>query len=169
MLGHSGYLPVCRRAFLYALRNNKVEFTDAQVDEFMEVWQQLSPFDDAVQGLKRLGEKYTLIAMSNGEPWFLEHLVKNRIKVDFDRIISVEEAGFFKPHPAVYRTACRILETEPGEIMMVAAHGFDIVGARACGFRGAYVDRYKVPFDEAPYKADIWVDNFVELADKIVG
>lgn len=169
MLGHSGYLPVCRRAFLYTLRNNGVEFTYREADEFMKVWQQLSPFDDAVQGLKRLGARYTLVALSNGEPWFLDHLVNNRIKVRFEKVISVEEAGFFKPHPAVYRSAARILDKEPGEIMMVAAHSFDIMGARACGFRGALVDRYKLPFEETQYQPDIWVDSFMELADRIVG
>ena len=38
MLGHSGYLEVCKRAFLYTLRNNQVEFTYEEVDDFMKVW-----------------------------------------------------------------------------------------------------------------------------------
>lgn len=169
MLGHSGYLTVCRRAFLYTLRNNKIEFTYEDVDRFMEVWQDLNPFQDAVQSLGRLGTRYTLVAFSNGEPWYLDHLVKDRIKFEFDRVISVEEAGFFKPHPAVYRTAARILEKEPGEIMMVSSNSFDVMGARACGFRGAFVDRYKLPFEETQYQPDIWVESFIELADRIVG
>ena len=86
-----------------------------------------------MEGLQRLSSTTRLVVLSNGEPRFLEHLVKNRIKMPFDGIISVEEAGVFKPHPSVYRTAARILDSEPGELMMVAAHSFDIMGARACG------------------------------------
>ncbi|MCH8108734.1 MAG: haloacid dehalogenase type II [Chloroflexi bacterium] len=168
MLGHSGYLEVCRRAFMYCLRDNSIEFTYSEVDAFMKVWQELAPFEDATKGLARLSERYRLVALSNGEPWFLGHLVKNRIRVDFNAVISVEVAGAFKPHPSVYRAAARILESEPHEIMMVAAHSFDIMGARACGYRGAFVNRYGLPFEETPYQPDIVVDDFTQLADRLL-
>ena len=165
MVGHCGYLESCRRAFLYCLRGNGIEFTYAEVEEFMRCWQELSPFEDAVRGLERLCGHYRLVALSNGEPWFLSHLAENRIGFDFDAIISVEEAGVFKPHPGVYRAAARILELEPPEIMMVAAHSFDIMGARACGYRGAFVNRYGLPFEETPYQPDMVVNDFAQLAD----
>ena len=168
MLGHSGYLETCRRALVYCLRAEGIVFTDDEIEEFMEAWQDLVPFDDAVQGLERLRGTTRLVALSNGEPWFLEHLVKNRIKVPFDEIISVEEAGAFKPHPSVYRTAARILDSEPGEIMMVAAHSFDVMGARACGYRGAFINRYNLPFDETPYQPEIVVSDFVQLAARLL-
>ena len=119
-----------------------------------------------MQGLNRLKGHYRLVALSNGEPWFLDHLVKNRIKINFDAVISVEEAGAFKPHPSVYRTGARVLGLEPKEIMMVAAHSFDIMGARASGYRGAFVNRYGLPFEETPYQPDFTVDNFIQLALK---
>ena len=167
MTGHSGYLKTCRRALSYCLRNNGVEFTDEQVASFMEAWQELDPYDDAVVGLNELRGAYRLVALSNGEPWFLEHLAKNRIRFDFDEIISVEEAGAFKPHPAVYRAAARLLKVEPHQIMMVAAHSFDIMGARASGYRGAFVNRYGLPFEETPYQPDLTVKDFVELASRL--
>ena len=169
MWGHSGYLETCRRALVYCLRGNDVEFTHDDVDDLMRSWQELIPFEDAVEALKRLGGRYRLVALSNGERWFLEHLARNRIKVSFDAIISAEEAGFFKPHPSVYRTAARILESEPHEIMMVAAHSFDVMGARACGYRGAFVNRYGLPFEETPYQPDITVDDFYQLASHLLG
>lgn len=168
MLGHSGYLETCRRAFIYCLRCYGVEFSAEEVDEFMKTYQGLRPYDDAVAGLKRLSGHYSLAALSNGEQWFLEHLVENNIKVDFDAIISVEQAGVFKPHPAVYRKAAQMLAREPGEIMMVAAHSFDILGARACGYRGAYVNRYRLPTEESPYQPDLEVNDFLELADYLL-
>ena len=92
MLGHSGYLDTCRRALLYCLRLNKVEFADEDVAETMAAWQELSPFDDAVEGLPKLASRFRLVALSNGEQPYLEHLVANRIRVDFDEVISVELA-----------------------------------------------------------------------------
>ena len=169
MLGHGGYLETCRRALAYALRANGIEFAPERIAQFMDVWQDLSPYPDAVEGLERLSREYRLVALSNGEPDFLAHLANNRIRFDFDEIISVEEAGFFKPHPAVYRTAARILDADPSEIMMVAAHSFDIMGARACGFRGAYVNRYALPYEDSErYAPDIVVGDFIELAAALI-
>jgi 2-haloacid dehalogenase len=170
MLGHSGYLETCRRALAYALRANRVEFQPKQVEDFMAVWQDLSPYPDSLAGLRRLSKTYRLVALSNGEPDYLLHLARNRIGFEFDKIISVEEAGAFKPHPAVYRAAARLMNVEPAEVMMVAAHSFDIMGARACGFRGAYVNRYKLPYEDTDkYTPDVVVEDFNRLADVLLG
>ena len=56
MLGHSGYLETCRRAFVYCLKKHKVSHTDEAVREFMETYERLRPFDDAIQGLRMLSE-----------------------------------------------------------------------------------------------------------------
>lgn len=168
MLGHSGYLETCRRAFIYCLKLHQVDFTYADVSAFMQVYQNLQPYPDNVAGLKRLAAHYSLVALSNGEQRFLEHLVADNIQVAFDEIISVEQVGVFKPHPAVYRRAARTLGKEPAEIMMVAAHSFDTLGARACGYRAAYVNRYGLPTDESPYQPDLEVKDFIELADRLL-
>jgi len=169
MLGHSGYLETCRKAFLYCLRLNGIPFTDSEVRGVMQAWQDLSPHADVAEGLRRLKSRYKLVALSNGEQAYLEHLEKERMRFGFDAIISVQRAGVFKPHPAVYRTGAMVLGLEPHQIMMVAAHAFDIMGARACGYRGAYVNRYRLPYEESPFKPDIEVRDFVELADRLEG
>ena len=170
MLGHSGYRETCRRAFIYCLRRHGVAFDEADIAQFMTVYDELRPYDDAVAGLRRLADsgRYRLVALSNGEQAYLERLARRNIGIAFDDIISVAKAGVFKPHPAVYRTAARILGKEPGEIMMVAAHSFDITGARACGFRAAYVNRYELPREESPYQADFEVADFHGLADRLL-
>ena len=168
-LGHSGYLETCRRALVYTLRMNDIEFRTEQADGLMEAWQCLSPHPDAVEGLSRLKPHFRLVALSNGEPDFLAHLARNRIRFEFDEVISVDEAGVFKPHPSVYRTAARLLGSEPSEIMMVAAHSFDIMGAVACGFSGAFVNRYGLPYeDTTKYVPSLLVDDFIELADALL-
>ena len=167
MLGHSGYQAVMKRALLYSLRTLKIEFTFEQIDELMKAYQRLTPFQDAIDGLKRLGTKYQLVILSNGEMRYLEHLVKNCIGIDFHAILSAKLVGQFKPHPSVYRFAAKNLKLEPGQIMMVASHSFDILGARHSGFRGAYVNRYGLPFDESEYRPDFTTVDFNELCVKL--
>jgi 2-haloacid dehalogenase len=166
-LGHSGYLETVRRAFVYTLRANRVEASPAEVTQFLECWRELSPFPECGAALDRLHTTYRLVALSNGDPWFLEHLVTNRIQHAFDEVISVETVGAFKPHPGVYRRAATTCGLEVGQCMMVSANSFDVVGARACGLRGAWVNRYGLPYEESPYTADVTVTDFTELADAL--
>ena len=167
-LGHGGYLETVRRAFVYVSRLNKLDLSPDEVKAFLECWQQLSPFPEVADALPKLHKQYMLVGLSNGDPWFLDHLAKNRIKYDFDHVISVEQAGgAFKPHPGVYRKAATMIGLEVGECMMVSANSFDVVGARACGMRGAWVNRYDLPYEDTPYQADVTVLNFTELAEVI--
>ena len=92
--------------------------------------------------IEKLKNKFKIVMLSNGEHSYLEKLAAENIGIEFDSIYSAETAGQFKPHPSVYRLAANSLNLEPNEIMMVAAHSFDILGARHSGYRGAYVDRY---------------------------
>ncbi len=165
--GHSGYLDSARRALRYTLRAGKLPFEDADVDWIMEGWQELKPFPDALPGLQRLRTRFKLVVLSNGEREFLAHLVSKRIQHQFDAVISVQEVGVFKPQPQVYRYAARVLKAEPGELLMVSAHSFDVIGARLSGYRGAYVNRYDLPFDETPYRFDVEAADFLTLADRL--
>ena len=170
MLGHSGYLETCRRSFVYCLRLHGVDFEPGDVERFMAVYNDLRPFDDAVQGLKRLvaSGQFGLVVLSNGEQAYLERMARINVGIPFDYVISVEKAGSFKPHPAVYRTAARILGKEPAEIMMVSSHSFDVTGARASGFRAGYVNRYNLPNEESVYLPDFEVSDFYQLADLLM-
>ncbi|RMF87361.1 MAG: haloacid dehalogenase type II [Nitrospinota bacterium] len=168
MLGHSGYLETARRALLYTLRLNNIPASAEEADEVMQAWQELSPFPEVLPALERLKTRYRLVALSNGDPHFLEYLVRHRIRWDFDAVISVQVVGAFKPHPGVYRRAAGLLGLEVGACLMVSANSFDVMGARACGFRGAFVNRYGLPYEETPYQPDVTVKDFTELAGALL-
>lgn len=168
MLGHSGYLETARRAFVYVLRLNDIEASKDEVERFMQAWQELSPFPDVLPVLPRLASRYRLVALSNGDTKLLDRLVANRIRYDFDDVISVDVAGAFKPHPSVYKSTARLLGLELNKIMMVSSHSFDVMGARICGNRGAFVNRYALPYEDTPYVPDVTVKDFAELADAIL-
>ncbi len=168
MLGHTGYRQAVRRAFIHTSRLLVSEPTEEEVAEYLKAWDGLQPFPEAIDGLKRLKEKYKLVVLSNGEPDFLQYLVDNNVKWKFDNIISVQTAGMFKPAPAVYRKAAMILGLEAGECMMISSNSFDIVGARACSFRAAFVNRTKAPLEVSSYLPDIQVDDFNGLAGALL-
>ena len=166
-LSHSGYLETSRRAFVYVSEYFKVNTSEKDVADMMSNWNQLLPFPEVIEALNRLQKKYKLVALSNGNRDYLDHLVKHQIKWDFDHVFSVDTVGVFKPHPRVYRTAAQELNLELGECGMISSNSFDVMGARTCGFRAAYVNRYDLPFEDTEFKPDMTVMNFIELADAI--
>ena len=168
MLGHSGYLKTCERALKYSLKKYEISFNETQIKTIMDGWYYLKPFEDALKCLPKLATKYNLVALSNGEQNYLEHLAANQLKFEFSDIISVQKVGLFKPSPSVYRKAAGILNKSVEEIMMVASHSFDIIGAKACGYQGAYINRYNLPVEDLNYSPDITVIDFYEFTNFMI-
>tara|TARA_B100000749_G_C18398947_1_gene453819 strand:+ start:90 stop:818 length:729 start_codon:yes stop_codon:yes gene_type:complete len=167
MAGHSGYLETARKALLYTLRYYSISFTDSEVNTLMDKWQNLQMFPDVIAELPKLHSLYKLVVLSNGDKWFLNHLVKDCIKFEFDAVISVDDVGFFKPHPTVYLHASKQIQIEPEYILMVSSNRFDITGARSAGYQAALIDRYYLPQDESAFQPNIIVENFQQLSKQL--
>tara|TARA_B100001123_G_scaffold83887_3_gene96016 strand:+ start:10220 stop:10918 length:699 start_codon:yes stop_codon:yes gene_type:complete len=167
MAGHSGYLETAKKALLYTLRYYSISFTDSEVNMIMDEWQNLKMFPDVISELPKLHSLYKLVVLSNGDKWFLDHLVKDCINFEFDAVISVDDVGFFKPHPSVYHDASKQIQIEPQYILMVSSNRFDITGARSAGYQAALVDRYHLPKDESIFQPNIIVEDFNELSKSL--
>ena len=161
---HTPYREIGRRALDYTLERAGIEHTDDEVRGLVARIESLKPFPDVVAALKRLKPHYQLTILSNGDPDMLE-AAQPHLGIEFDRVISVEAAGSFKPHVATYRTAAELLGAPPDAILFVANHAFDCVGAKAYGMRTCFVDRRKRPFGDWPYQPDLVVSDFAELAE----
>lgn len=116
------------------------EWSEDERRGFNRVWHRLDPWPDVVGGLLRLKSKYIVAALSNGNMSLLTNMAK-RAGIPWDCILSAELARHYKPDRAVYEMAAHLLDLEPPSIMMVAAHRHDLEGARAVGFRTAFIAR----------------------------
>ncbi|MCU1611649.1 MAG: haloacid dehalogenase type [Pseudonocardiales bacterium] len=135
-------------------------------------WHRLPAWNDAIAGLTRLRTRYILAALSNGGFALLTHLIKTA-GLPFDCILSAELARTYKPDPLVYRTAAGLLDLPPAQVMMVAAHTWDLHGAHEAGLRTAFLER---PLEKGPDRAadraadvtsDLAVAGFTELAEAL--
>jgi 2-haloacid dehalogenase len=163
---HLPYREIGRISLSYTLERAGIPHTQDEVKSLVAEIERLQPFPEVVAALMRLTKKYRLVILSNGDPDMLE-AIKPQLGIAFDRMISVAEAGSFKPHAATYRRAAEIMGVRPHEILFVANHAFDCVGAKASGMRAAFVDRRKRPFGDWPYQPDLVVADFTELADRL--
>ncbi len=114
--------------------------SEAEIEHLNRVWWRLTPWPDSVPGLARLRTRYIISPLSNGSFAGMVHLAKHA-GLPWDCIITAENAQCYKPRAEVYRTAIRLLGLTPGEVMMVAAHNYDLRAAQANGMRTAFIAR----------------------------
>jgi 2-haloacid dehalogenase len=63
------------------------------------------------------------------------------IRDRFEHVVGTDQVGVFKPDARVYRHGLAVLGAAPEEATMVAAHWWDLRGARAVGMRVAWLVR----------------------------
>src|SRR5260221_11065248 len=88
--------------------------------------------------------------------------------IPFDRVISVAVANAFKPHVSTYATAAEIMGTRMDQVLFVANHAFDCIGAKSAGMRTAFINRRRRPFGLTPHHPDLTVPTMQDLADALV-
>jgi len=165
--GHTPYRQIGHRAVSHVMDRCRISYTQDEVHWLVSQIETLKPFPDVVAALETLhGVGYKLAILSNGDRDMLK-AAGPHIGFPFDHVISVQEAGYFKPHWKTYAKAEEIIGEDRSSIVFVANHAFDCIGAKAYGMRTAFIDRRKRPFGETPHQPDMIVANFAKLADAL--
>lgn len=110
------------------------------IQDFFRLWRSLSPWSDVTPAMQALHQHYTLAILSNMSV-ATQSALRTHASLPFDALLSAESVMSYKPEPAVYQMAVSSLNVQPTEILMVAAHNYDLNAAKAQGFRTAFVAR----------------------------
>ena len=162
--GHTPYRQIGHRAVSFVMDRCGIDYTQEEVRWLVAQIETLKPFPDVVAALQDLrAAGYKLAILSNGDRDMLA-AAGPHIGFAFDHVISVQDAGYFKPHWQTYATAERIVAEDRSSCLFAANHAFDCIGAKSYGMRTAFIDRRKRPFGETPHQPDIIVENFAALA-----
>jgi 2-haloacid dehalogenase len=164
---HTPYREIGHRSVAHVMERAGIEHTMDEVRYLVGEIEKLKPFPEVPQALARLQTKYKLVVLSNGDPDMLE-TAKRYHKIAFDGVISVAEANSFKPHVATYTKAAELIGLPLDQILFIANHAFDCIGAKSAGMRTAFIDRRSRPFGATPHQPDIVVPSIKDLADAIV-
>jgi 2-haloacid dehalogenase len=165
--GHTPYRQIGHRAVSQVMDRCNIQYAPQEVRWLVGEIEKLKPFPDVAEALGQLrGAGYKLAILSNGDRDMLK-AAGPHLGFAFDHVISVQEAGYFKPHWKCYAKAQEILGEDRSSILFVANHPFDCVGAKAFGMRSAYINRRNRPFGETPHQPDLTVGNFAELAARL--
>jgi len=162
--GHTLYREIGHGAVAHVMDRCGIRYTEDEVRWLVSEIEKLKPFPDVLAALAKLrAGGYQLAILSNGDRDMLK-AAGPHIGFAFDKVISVEEAGYFKPHWKTYAKAAELLGQVPAGILFVANHAFDCIGAKSFGMRAAFIDRRKRPFGRTPHQPDLIVADFAELA-----
>ncbi len=146
--------------------------TPQEINDLNKAWHRLRPWPEAVAGLTRLKRKFIIAPLSNGNIALMTNMAKHG-GLPWDCILGAELARHYKPDPEVYQSAADFLDVAPADVMMVAAHLYDLQAAKAVGLKTAFVPRpteygtgtVRRP-DLAPdASVDVPARDFVHLAD----
>lgn len=81
-----------------------------------------------------------------------------------ERVITVEEAGTWKPPARVYRHAASVLGVEPARLALVAAHAWDCHGAHRAGLVTGWVSRLEKEYSPIFARPDVTGDDLTDVA-----
>src|SRR5688572_4576263 len=137
---HTPYREIGQRALAYTLTRAAIPHTMDEVRFLVAQIERLTPFPDVPEALARLKTRYKIVGLSNGDPDMLE-AAKPFHGIAFDAVISVAVANSFKPHVATYTKAAEIMGVRIEEVLFVANHAFDCIGAKSAGMHTAFIDR----------------------------
>lgn len=165
--GHTPYRQIGHRAVSFVMDRCGIVYSQAEVRWLVGLIEELKPFPDVISALGELRDAgYKLAILSNGDRDMLQ-AAGPHIGFPFDHVISVQEAGYFKPHWKTYATAAEMIDEDRSSCLFVANHAFDCIGAKAFGMRTAFIDRRKRPFGETPHQPDLIVEDFASLASSL--
>jgi len=124
----------------------------AAAERLMQLYLSLSPYPEVKGMLARLGRGGVACAiLSNGAPEMLAAAVQSAgIGQHMDAVISVEDAGIFKPAPSVYQLAVDRLGVVADEICFMSSNAWDAAGAAHFGFRVVWINRFSQARERLP-------------------
>jgi 2-haloacid dehalogenase len=142
---------------------------DEAVDHVMQGFSELAVHPDVVEGVRALSDLgIRLVTLSNGSAGVADTLLQGAgVRDRFERLLTVEDAGVWKPALQAYAYALEECGVEPMDAMLVAVHPWDIDGARRAGMATAWINRSDGRYPSYFAAPDVEVGSLTQLADAL--
>ena len=138
---YEDFWEVTRASLAFAMRAAGAEPNDSVYGALMENYLHLDPYPETREALAAL-EGRKLAILSNGSPRMLQKLVRNSgLDRWIEAVISIDSVRTYKPHRSCYALVEPVLGVSKEEVLFVSSNSFDLVGAKAFGFKVAWIHR----------------------------
>lgn len=135
-------------------------------------WHFLPPWPDSAAGIGEVKRDFIVGPLSNGNTSLLVDMAK-AAGLPWDVVIGSDISRAYKPDPDAYLSRAAVLDLEPGEVMLAAAHNGDLAAARKTGLATAFIAR---PAEHGPRQTtdlgpeddwDVAVTSISDLASEL--
>ena len=142
----------------------QAELAHRASDVFRAARNRVTPYDDVIDALAILRERFTLVSVTNGNSQ-IEHTPLDQ---SFDYSLSAAEVGAAKPHPAIFHAASRHSGVPLEAFLHVGDDPVrDVRAARDLGMPAVWVNRDRQEWPELLERADLEVATISELVDRL--
>src|SRR5918992_879821 len=130
----------------------------------------LPPHPEEEENLSRLRDAdIRLAALTNSTQQVADAQIDNSgLRDYFEQVLSADAVERLKPAPEPYRMAAESLGVEVGQVRLVAAHAWDVVGAMRAGCAAAFVARPGMVLNPLAERPDVVGSDLRKVADKIL-
>ncbi|HLX83757.1 MAG TPA: haloacid dehalogenase type II [Terriglobales bacterium] len=138
---YRNYKEVLRSVVCAFAARFQIEASPAEIDSLAESVAWWPPFPDTVTALQNLKQRYRLAIISNIDD---DLFAKTRklLGVDFDAVITAEQARSYKPSINNFKVALRQLAISPDRLLHAGQSIYhDVVPARSLGISTVWVNR----------------------------
>ncbi|TDF42509.1 haloacid dehalogenase type II [Alteromonadaceae bacterium M269] len=125
---------------------------------------------DVKSGLRRLSSKgFRIVSLTNSSNKGVAAQFKyTALTPFFEKRFSVEDVKAFKPHPRPYQWVLDEMGIKPNEALMVAAHAWDLAGAKSVGLQTAFIQRPNTTLYPNAPRPDYVVDDLLQLTELLI-
>ena len=150
--------------------SHKVTLSEGDKEQILKAMLSLPPHADVHDALTLLRDAgLRLVTLTNSNQRAMEEQLKNAgIDNYFERRFSVDSVRKFKPAPETYRMVAKDLNITTGDVRMVAAHAWDIIGAMQAGCAAAFVMRPGKVLNPLAKTPDIVGPDLRTVAEQII-
>jgi len=161
---------LARVALEMTARKRGVALDDERKRRILSGMSTLPAHGDVVEGLRELhAAGIPLAALTNSTPGVLEAQLEHaHLRDFFAHALSVDSLRRYKPAPQTYAYAAQEIGVEPAELMLVAAHDWDVAGAMHAGLRTAFVLRHGTALNPLEPKPEIVAPSIRDIARAIL-
>jgi 2-haloacid dehalogenase len=122
---------------------------------------------DGVHALRTGGLR--LVTLTNGSAAVADRLLKTAgLRGNFERLLSVDDAGTWKPGAAAYAYAAHACSASIEQMLLIAVHPWDIHGASRAGMRTGWINRGEAPYPGYFAAPDVSAPDLTALAEQIL-
>jgi len=137
-------------------------------DRIMERFTALDVHPDVTAGIPQLARVAELVTLSNGAASVAEALLRSAgLRDHVSHVLSVQDAVAWKPALGAYEYAAGQCGVEPGRMLLVAVHPWDLHGAHAAGLRTAWINRDGGEYPDYFAAPDLQAADLTDLAGRL--